>query len=92
VLRLDWNALQAGDRVLVHHADGGAARLVAGIVVSVEQSGGSNDVGVRLASRESPAGLVHPGRLTVHHDPIELDSHCWRCTTSDPPKAGLRRA
>lgn len=91
MLRLDWNALQTGDRVLVHHTDGGTARLIAGIVVSVESAGGSNDVAVRLATRD-PDRLVHPGRLTVHHDPIELDTHCWRCTTTDPPRPGQRSA
>ena len=36
MLRLDWNALRTGDRVLVHHAtDGDDFDLVAGVVTAV---------------------------------------------------------
>ena len=83
MLRADWNALDHGDSVLVHHTARGLPQLIPGVVVSVAAASGSNNVGIRLAGR-SRDELVHPARLLVHHDPIELDGHCWRCTTDRP--------
>lgn len=78
MLRLDWNALQSGDHVLVHHSVDGSDRLLAGVVTSVTSTGGSNDVTVRVTDRRRSED-VRPQRLQVHHDPIELDASCWRC-------------
>ncbi len=92
MLRNDWNALRPGDRVMVHDtSNDGAAHLVAGSVVSVESTGGSNDIAVKVADRGG-SRIVHPSRLSVHHDPIEFDGHCWRCTSGDPQVAKRRGA
>lgn len=85
VLRRDWNTLQPGDRVMVHHTadDETGSGLLPGVVASVKSNAtGSNDLTVNLAT---PLGtrVVRPGRLSVHHDPIEFDSHCWRCGSGD---------
>jgi hypothetical protein len=84
VLRHDWNALRSGDRVLVHHSIDEELRLVTGVVTAVTADDGGNDITVRVLT---PRGqqVVHPGRLSVHHDPIELDGHCWRCAALGPP-------
>ena len=79
VLRLQWNSLQVGDRVLVHASDGPDRRLVAGVVSMVEQSTGSNDVSVRLRSAIAGERVIQPARLAVHFDPIGLEEQCWRC-------------
>ena len=60
MLRLDWNALRSGDRVLVHHAtEGDDVRLVAGVVTAVTPADGSNDVAVRV-STHSGQQLIRP--------------------------------
>lgn len=89
MLRADWNGLGSGDNVLVHHNNRGQPQLIPGVVVSVATVDGSNDVGIRLAGRALDE-LVHPGRMSVHHDPIELDGHCWRCTAGQPVRSGRR--
>lgn len=82
VLRADWNSLRPGDRVMVHHTtDDGGVRLLAGVVATVASGGGANDVAVRVS--HGGTRLVHPGRLSVHHDPIEFDGHCWRCSAGE---------
>ena len=91
MLRLDWNALRPGDRVLVHQHVGGNDRLVAGVVTAVEPTAGSNDIAVRL-SHSGRTETVHPQRLQVHHDPIEVDGSCWRCATPRAvPQVAKRR-
>jgi hypothetical protein len=70
--------------VLVHHAIDDHVRLVAGVVTGVTTLAGGNDVAVRLTTGGGRE-IIHPSRLTVHHDPIEYDGHCWRCVTNDPP-------
>ena len=66
---------------MVHHADGDAGHaLLPGVVAAVESTGtGSNVVAVDMTT---PLGTrsVHPGRLSVHHDPVEFDGQCWRCS------------
>jgi hypothetical protein len=84
VLRIDWNALRGGDRVLVHHAIDDEVRLVAGVVTAVTAVGGSNDIEVRVTTHRGQR-VIHPPRLSVHHDPIEYDGHCWRCAALEPP-------
>ena len=78
MLRLEWNSLRQGDRVLVHDADDSNLRLLAGVVARVRQTSGSNEVSVRVVT---PTGvsIIQPQRLTVHHDPVDFDGQCWRC-------------
>lgn len=83
MLRADWNSLRPGDRVMVHHSRGdGAGRLLAGVVTAVAPASGSNEVAVRVSTGNA-SELLHPGRLSVHHDPIEFDGHCWRCSAGE---------
>ena len=78
MLRLEWNSLRPGDRVLVHDADDPQLRLLAGVVARVRSTPGSNEVSIRVAM---PTGvsLIQPQRLSVHHDPVDFDGQCWRC-------------
>ena len=90
MLRLDWNALRTGDRVLVHHATDGDVHLVAGVVTEVTPADGSNDVVVRVATLRGQQ-VIRPPRLSVHHDPIGFDGHCWRCAALVPPATTTKR-
>jgi hypothetical protein len=78
MLRLDWNLLRRGDRVMVHDTDDPQRRLVAGVVTAVVETTGSNEVSIRVIS---PGGvrMIQPQRLSVHHDPVDFDGQCWRC-------------
>jgi hypothetical protein len=79
VLRLQWNALQVGDRVLVHDDADISLRLQPGIVAMVQTAHGSNDLGVRVTRRSGEVGVVRPSRLSVHLDPRDATEDCWRC-------------
>jgi hypothetical protein len=92
MLRLDWNSLRSGDHVLVHHEVRGSDRLIAGVVTSVTPTSGSNDVEVKL-NVGGRTELVRPQRLHVHHDPIDVDAFCWRCSSPRPlPVVAKRRS
>ena len=85
MLRHDWNALRHGDHVLVHHSMDDEVHLVAGVVTAVTaDDGGNHIISVRVATHRGQQ-VVHPRRLSVHHDPIEFDGHCWRCAALAPP-------
>jgi hypothetical protein len=84
VLRLDWNSLEVGDRVMVHDADDSERRLLAGVVTSVQPSPGSAEVTIRVSQPGGGSRAIQPQRLTVHHDPVKFDSQCWRCAGSGP--------
>ena len=79
MLRLQWNALQVGDRVLVHDDADISLRLQPGIVAMVQTAHGSNDLGVRVTGRLGEVGVVRPSRLSVHLDPRDVTEDCWRC-------------
>ena len=79
MLRLQWNALQVGDRVLVHDDADISLRLQPGIVAMVQTAHGSNDLGVRVTRRSGEVGVVRPSRLSVHLDPRDATEDCWRC-------------
>ena len=79
MLRLQWNALQVGDRVLVHDDTDISLRLQPGIVAMVQTAHGSNDLGVRVTGRSGEVGVVRPSRLSVHLDPRDVTEDCWRC-------------
>jgi hypothetical protein len=78
MLRLEWNSLREGDRVLVHDADDPELRLLAGVVAGVLKTSGPNEVSIKVTS---PVGVrvIQPQRLSVHHDPVDFDGQCWRC-------------
>jgi signal peptidase I len=79
MLMLQWNALQVGDKVLVHdHADV-SLRLQPGTVAIVQTAHGSNDLGVRVTGRDGQISVVRPSRLSVHLDPRDATEECWRC-------------
>jgi signal peptidase I len=79
VLSLQWNALQVGDRVLVHDDADVSLRLQPGIVAIVQTARGSNDLGVRVTGRSGQVSVVRPSRLSVHLDPRDVTEECWRC-------------
>jgi hypothetical protein len=79
VLRLQWNALQVGDKVLVHDDADISLRLQPGTVVMVQTAHGSNDLGVRVTGRSGQVSVVRPSRLSVHLDPRDATEECWRC-------------
>ena len=79
MLRLQWNALQVGDRVLVHDDADISLRLQPGIVAMVQTAHGSNDLGVRVTGRSGEVSVVRPSRLSVHLDPRDVTEECWRC-------------
>jgi hypothetical protein len=84
MLRMQWNALRVGDRVLVHDAEDPYLALVPGLVTSVQPASGSNDLSIRLLSvRGSRGRVVCPQRLAVHMDPRGTDEACWRCGLPD---------
>jgi hypothetical protein len=86
VIRLAWNSLQVGHRVLVHDDADPAMVLVPGRVTMVRPAPGSNDVAIRISAPGGPARIVHPRRLTVHLD-VDAEAgteRCWRCDAHQP--------
>ena len=80
MLRLEWNALRVGDKVLVHDANDAQLRLVPGVVAMVESAKGFDDIGIRTRFRPRRGGrVVRPRRLAVHLDPVDPTQSCWRC-------------
>lgn len=83
MLRRSWNALRAGDHVLVHDVDDAALPLLPGVVSLVQAAAGSNVVAIALTAA-GRTRLVEPQRLAVHTDPIGFDERCWRCARPAP--------
>lgn len=79
MLRLQWNALQVGDKVLVHDDADISLRLQPGKVAMVQTAHGSNDVGLRVTGLSGQVSVVRPSRLSVHLDPRDAAEACWRC-------------
>ena len=79
MLRLHWDALQVGDKVLVHDDADVSLRLQPGVVAMVQTAHGSNDLGVRVTGRDGEVSVVRPSRLSVHLDPRDASEECWRC-------------
>ena len=77
MIALYWNALRAGDRVVVHD-DGDADFTMHDGVVRLVQTYGhrANDVGIRLDDGERR--MVQPRRDAVHLLPLDR-LPCWRC-------------
>lgn len=80
MLRLEWNALRVGDRVLVHDTTKGGDTLAPGTVAMITMQRSSNGVGIRI-SRAGAGYILWPSELAVHHDPRSPDRPCWRCQT-----------
>ena len=79
MMRLEWNALRVGDKVVVHDPTDPAMPLLSGIVALVETVSGPNDIGVRVASTSDRPRVLRPSRLAVHLDPLDPAEECWRC-------------
>lgn len=80
MLRLQWNALRAGDKVFVHERAADMT-LVPGVVAMIQTLEDSNDIGIRVSPGKDGRTVVRPARLTVHLDPIDPAESCWRCDT-----------
>jgi len=78
-VRLEWNALRVGDKVLVHDPGDPAMQLLPGVVAMVQTMQSSNDIGVRVAPRSDRRSVLRPRRLAVHLDPRDTTEGCWRC-------------
>ena len=92
MLRLQWNALQVGDKVLVHDDADVSLRLQPGIVAMVQTARGSNDLGVRVTAVSGQVSVVRPSRLAVHLDPRDVTEECWRCDAIAARSGGLEAA
>jgi hypothetical protein len=80
MVRLEWNGLRVGDKVLVHDRSDPAMQLLPGVVAMVQTTvQSSNDIGVRVASRSDRLSVLRPSRLAVHVDPRDTAEECWRC-------------
>jgi hypothetical protein len=79
MLRLHWNALRPGDRVLVHDDSDPNLCVRAGVVTLVDVHPSGRDVGIRLTTETQRARVLRPGRFAVHFDPIDDAENCWRC-------------
>ena len=79
MMRLEWDALRVGDKVVVHDPTDPAMPLLPGIVALVQAMSGPNDIGVRVASTSDRLSVLWPRRLTVHLDPLDPAEECWRC-------------
>lgn len=78
MLVLEWNALRAGDAVLMHDLRHASSALVPGRVVTVDMHRDSNGVGIRVPMAGGPQ-ILWPSRLAVHSDaPFSADA-CWQC-------------
>ncbi len=96
MLRLEWNALRAGDEVVVHDPGDPGMRLLPGVVTMVQTAKDSNDIGIRVASPDRGSKVLRPARLTVHLDPLGPTPGCWRCdaiaTEALTPRDAARQA
>ena len=96
-MKLDWNALCAGDSVLVHDWTDADMQLLPGVVALLQTTRRSHDFGIRVASNGDRPSVIWPSRLAVHVDPPDPTEACWRCDeTADEtgcvPDAVRRRA
>ena len=79
MLTFEWNALRAGDRVVVHDGATDASALFPGVVTSVNMRvrKGYNGVGIRIAATGGLHDIVWPSPFVVHLE--GPDERCWRC-------------
>ena len=89
MLAFQWNALRAGDRVMMHDDLDRDLTLREGVVELVQpRHRGENDIGIRIDHHER---IVRPRRHAVHLSPIDRRSSCWRCDTIAARPAGETR-
>jgi len=79
MVRLEWNALRVGDKVLLHDPGDSSMRLVPGTVALVQSVQGPNEVAIRVVPKIGRQAVLRPSRLAVHLDPRDPDEACWRC-------------
>jgi hypothetical protein len=82
MMRLEWNALRVGSRVLVHDDADAEMALVPGRVAMIQTANGSNELAIRIWPAVGPTRVVNPRRLAVHLEQLDPDGHCWRCDTN----------
>jgi len=87
VLRLEWNALRVGDRVLVHDDACAVFTVWDGEVTLVQTRAPTNEVAVRGAGAASPHAVVRPRRSAVHLATLDPNERCWRCDISSDRRA-----
>jgi hypothetical protein len=79
MLRVEWDSLRAGDRVLVHGGWDTELALVTGVVVMIDaKPHAPNGVGVRIGTGDA-WHVVWPLYLAVHLDPQRGADTCRRC-------------
>ena len=77
MIRSEWNALQRGDTVEVHHPAFPVRPTTSGHVVSVTvRSREVNDLAIRLHTGDER--VIRPPLTTVHR-PRPPRGTCWRC-------------
>jgi hypothetical protein len=79
MVKLEWNALRVGDKVVVHDSSDPAMQLVPGTVALVETARRSNEVGIRVVAAGGRSIVLWPSRLAIHADPLDPGEDCWRC-------------
>ena len=97
MLKFEWNALRADDKVLVHESGRSDLMLVPGIVVLVDSRRRPNGVGIAVTASDGERKVLWPSSLVVHHDPRgdhDANQPCWRCDALDAatavPAGGLQ--
>jgi hypothetical protein len=76
MLTFHWNALRAGDNVVMHDAAEATNVLFPGVVTAVSMRKGSNQVGIRVTRPDGGRVIVWPSRFVVH---AAVAADCWRC-------------
>ena len=77
MLRMHWNALRVGDRVLVHNDDNLAAAPAEGTIrILQSRPSGWNDLAIRLTGSTGP--VIRPRGGACHLVPLRSQD-CWRC-------------
>jgi hypothetical protein len=88
VLRSEWNALRADDKVVVHEPGRADLALIPGTVVLIDSRRQLNGVGIAVTAINSERGergerkVLWPSFLVVHRDPRDegdANESCWRC-------------
>ena len=81
MLKLEWNALRVGDRVLVHDPRDGELTLIDGVVLLLDtrkSNREANGVGIGVAAADGRE-VLWPPYLAVHEGSDERVEDCWRC-------------
>jgi hypothetical protein len=82
MLRVEWDALRVGNRVVVHDPLGTEFPLLSGTVAMVQtkrSKRSANGVGIRFATDRGRHRVVWPSFLAAHHDPLDPTEDCGRC-------------